>query len=86
VAFDAATGSVRWRFHTAAPVKMSPVIAAGNVYFGDGAGLLYAVDEKRGTLRRTHIFKAPFSCAPPVIVGRTLLYVNGSTVGAMVLE
>lgn len=86
VAFDAATGSVRWRFRTAAPVKMSPVIAGGNVYFGDGAGLLYAVDEKRGTLRRTHIFKAPFSCAPPVIVGRTLLYVNGSTVGAMAIE
>lgn len=86
VAFDAARGSVRWRFHTVAPVKMSPVVTAGKVYFGDVAGLLYEVDEKRGTLLRTHIFKAPFSCAPPVIVGHTLLFVNGSTVGAMAIE
>jgi outer membrane protein assembly factor BamB len=86
VAFDAATGSVRWRFHTAGPVKMSPVVDRGTVYFGDGAGLLYEVDEKRGSLRRTHIFKEPFSCAPPVIVGHTLLYVDGSTVGAMIVE
>lgn len=83
IAFDAVGGSIRWRFRTTGPVKMSPIVYDGRVFFGDVAGVLYELDERRGWLRRARIFHSPFSCAAPIIVGHTLFLVNGSTVSAM---
>jgi len=83
IAFDPVNGSIRWRFQAISPVKMSPVVYNGKVFFGDVAGALYEVDEKRGSLLRTRLYPSPFSCAPPIIVDRTLFLVDGSTVNAI---
>lgn len=81
-AFDAETGARRWSVRTQAPVKMSPVIANGRVFFGDGAGLLYQVDARTGRLVHVDLFDEPFATAPPVLVGRALLLVAGTHVYA----
>ena len=82
VAFDAATGAQRWMFRTAGPVKMSVVVESNKVFFGDVAGLFYSLDERSGRLLRTRIFKQPFAVSPPVIAGRVIFVVNGTTVNA----
>jgi outer membrane protein assembly factor BamB len=82
LAFEARSGRVRWRLRTAGPVKMSPIVKDGVLYVGDTAGLLYRIDAARGTILRTKMFDEPFTTSPPVIVGRTLLIVNGSSVYA----
>lgn len=83
VAFDAATGRIKWSFHTVAPSKMSPVVNAHRVYIGDTAGILYALDEASGRLVSARPFRAPFSTAPPVLVGSTLIVVSGTKVYAL---
>jgi outer membrane protein assembly factor BamB len=37
-------GGVRWRVATEGPVRSSPAVAGGRVYFGSGDGRVYAVD------------------------------------------
>ncbi len=80
LAFDAKTGTVRWRVRTQGPVKMSPVIVDGSVYFGDTSGVFYKLRERDGTLQATRIFDKPFATSPPVLVGHTIVCANGSTV------
>ena len=85
IAFDDASGRIRWRFHTAGPVKMSPVVANGRLYAGDTAGMLYTLDANTGALIEIREFKKPFTTSPPVIAGNKLLIANGTTVDALPL-
>jgi PQQ-dependent dehydrogenase (methanol/ethanol family) len=53
-ALDAATGKVRWRFHTTAPVIGAITPTAGGITFaGDASGALYVFRTADGTLLRT---------------------------------
>lgn len=79
-------GKVRWRFHTVAPVKMSPIIAQGRLYVGDVSGLLYVLDSRRGTLLSVRVFDHPFTTSPPIMVGQSLLIANGTLLYAIRLH
>lgn len=83
IAFKADTGRVLWSLTTSAPVKMSAVIDRGIVTFGDTAGVLYSVDAATGAIKNVHLYNGPFSTAPPVITGHTILFVNGTSVYAL---
>jgi outer membrane protein assembly factor BamB len=85
VALAGSNGKLLWRFATAAPSKMSPVIVGGHVYIGDTAGILYVLDSYTGKPLRTFLFRSPFATSPPVVVGRTMLLVNDSYVYAFPL-
>jgi outer membrane protein assembly factor BamB len=82
-AFDLHGGRRRWSIGTKAAVKMSAVAVAGRVYFGDTGGTFYSVAESDGTTLARQSFAAPFTCSPPVIVGRTLYVANGNFVYAL---
>jgi outer membrane protein assembly factor BamB len=86
IAFDGNTGKIRWRFHTAGPTKMSPVIANGRLYIGDTAGMLYTLDTRNGQLLEIREFKKPFSVSPPIVAGNKLLIANGTSVHAIPLS
>jgi outer membrane protein assembly factor BamB len=85
-AFVAHTGQLLWSLHTKAPVKMSAIESHGTLYFGDVGGTLYAVDAATGHVLAEHSFPNPFSCSPPVIVGRTLFIANGGEIHALPLD
>ena len=85
LAFDAANGALRWRFRSNGAIKMSPVVAGGHLFVGDAAGLLYTLDARTGKLLAVKMFAYPFATAPPVLVGKTLLLVNGRYVFALPL-
>ncbi len=85
VAFNATNGTIRWQFHTTAPVKMSPVVQNGLLYAGDTAGVLYAIGAATGQLVNVKLYDEPFSTSPPVIVGNTMIVANGTTVYALAL-
>jgi len=50
-ALEAATGALRWKFHTADVVHSSPAIAGDTLYIGSFDTWLYALDVERGTER-----------------------------------
>jgi outer membrane protein assembly factor BamB len=52
VAFDAATGAVRW-LRRLAPTESSPLVAGGLVYVGDWSGTEWALDARTGRTRWT---------------------------------
>ncbi len=83
IAFRARDGRIVWRLHTAAPVKMSPVIYRGKVYFGDTAGIFYVVDARTGSVRGVLENSKPFTSSPPLIVGKTLFIANASGLRAV---
>jgi len=39
---------VKWAFQTAGPVRSTPAVSGGAVYFGSGDGCLYAVEQQSG--------------------------------------
>ena len=47
-ALDAASGALRWKFHTGDVVHASPAIANGLVYIGSWDSYFYAIDAKTG--------------------------------------
>ncbi len=47
---DAASGQVRWKFVTDAPVRIAPTIADGRVFFGSDDGFAYCLDAESGEL------------------------------------
>jgi outer membrane protein assembly factor BamB len=59
-------GGLAWRFETAGPVRSSPVVADGVVYFGSADGHLYAVDAATGAQRWRYEAGAPVGGAPLV--------------------
>ncbi len=69
----ASTGAVRWRFHTNARVKMSPIISADKVYFGDVNGVFYVLRASDGRLVKKREFGRPFTTSSPLLLGSTLL-------------
>jgi outer membrane protein assembly factor BamB len=86
IAFDANTGKIRWRFRSAGPIKMSPVVANGKLYVGDTVGLLYTFDAQSGKLLELRDFKQPFTTSPPIVAGSKLLIAIGNTVNAFPLS
>jgi eukaryotic-like serine/threonine-protein kinase len=50
-ALDAASGTLRWKFHTGDVVHASPAIANGMVYIGSWDSYFYAIDAKSGQER-----------------------------------
>jgi len=50
-ALDAASGALRWKFHTSNVVHASPAIAAGTLYAGSWDGYFYALDAATGKQR-----------------------------------
>ncbi len=45
---DVESGETRWRFFTAAPVRLAPTVAAGKVYVGSDDGNVYCLDAETG--------------------------------------
>lgn len=86
VAFDARTGRVRWNLRTWADVKMSPIVHAGRVYFGDTGGILYDVNARNGRLLHTSSYLQPFSTSSPIIAGDTLFIADGDKIVATPLS
>lgn len=85
VAFDARSGTVRWKIHTDAAVKMSAVERDGRLYFGDTGHTLYEVDAKNGRIFARRSYPSFFSVSSPVIVGDTLYVANDDVVRAIPL-
>jgi len=85
-AFDSATGSIRWIIKTAAPVKMTALLAGGNLYFGDEAGDLYVVRAADGSVEQMLKFPYYFTCSPPIIAGNMLFIGNGRSIYALRLD
>jgi len=50
-AVDLQAGMQRWRFFADGPVRFSPLVHAGRVYFGADDGALYCLDAQTGTLQ-----------------------------------
>ena len=50
-ALDAASGALRWKFHTGDVVHASPAVANGLVYIGSWDSWFYAIDAKSGQER-----------------------------------
>jgi eukaryotic-like serine/threonine-protein kinase len=50
-ALDAATGALRWKFHTGNVVHASPAFANGTLYIGSWDSYFYALDAKSGQER-----------------------------------
>src|SRR5580704_4439500 len=50
-ALDAATGTLRWKYHTGNVVHASPAISDGTLYIGSWDSYFYALDAKSGALR-----------------------------------
>lgn len=45
---DAATGKTIWSFYTEGPIRLSPTLAHGNVYFGSDDGYVYCLSADNG--------------------------------------
>lgn len=86
VAFDSASGRIRWSLRTLAPVKMSPIVRAGTLFAGDTAGCFYSIDARDGSLRSLRTFDAPFSTSPPVLVNDMVVVSVGQTIRALPLR
>ena len=77
IAFDAATGKIRWRFDSVGPIKQSPVVRNHRLYVGDTSGLFYTLDAVDGHLIHGAAFDQAFSTAPPLLYGGTILVTAG---------
>jgi outer membrane protein assembly factor BamB len=65
-------GGLAWRFQTDGPVRSSPTLADGVVYFGSTDGRLYAVDAASGAERWRYEAGAPIGGAPLVTEGSVI--------------
>lgn len=65
-------GGVLWRVQTAGPVRSSPAVADGRVFFGSADGHVYAVDLKGKSLWRTDA-GAAVNSSPAVADGRVFV-------------
>jgi outer membrane protein assembly factor BamB len=50
-AIDTNTGEERWKFYADGPIRLAPIAAKGNVYFGSDDGCFYCLKADEGTLR-----------------------------------
>ena len=53
-AFNAATGTVKWKFSTGSDVWSSPDISGGVVYIGSNGGKVYALNAETGAVVWRH--------------------------------
>ena len=86
IAFDAASGRIRWTFKSLAPIKQSPIADGGRIYVGDATGILYVLNERSGAVITTRALNHGFSTSPPVLLGDTLFVANGTSVYAIRLN
>lgn len=86
IAFDGKTGTIRWRFTSAAPIKMSPVIVHGRLYVGDTGGILSVLDVRTGRLLSRRLFKKVFTVSPPVVVGDMMIVANDASVYSLPIK
>lgn len=68
-------GGLAWRFRTDGPVRSSPTVSAGAVYFGSTDGRLYAVDAETGSERWRYEAGAPVGGAP-LVTGTLVVFVD----------
>lgn len=78
------TPAVKWTFKTGGPVKSTPAIVAGNVYFGSEDGLVYAVRLSDGSKVWSHKADGPVVSSPLVFDGR--LYVGTAGTNLLALD
>lgn len=57
---------VAWKFQTGGPVRSSPVVVDGVVYFGSNDGYFYALDAATGTVKWRYNTGAPVLSSPTV--------------------
>ncbi|MCK4888218.1 MAG: PQQ-binding-like beta-propeller repeat protein [Planctomycetes bacterium] len=50
ICIDIETGNVKWKFITEGPIRISPTINRGKVYFGSDDGYVYCLDSQKGRL------------------------------------
>lgn len=60
-------GQVAWRFETEGPVRSTPVLSDGVVYFGSTDGHLYALDADDGSLTWTFRAGAAVASSPAIV-------------------
>jgi outer membrane protein assembly factor BamB len=83
LAFDAKNGAVLWQFRSLAPIKMSPLHHRNILYAGGNEGVFYSLNASTGKLLQLRTFRQPFSCAPPLLVGDTMLVATDRFVHAL---
>ena len=72
-AFDADTGTERWRFTPEGGARSAPAVHDGTVYVGDMAARCYALDAEDGTEQwRLDATPHPVATAPPTVVDGTV--------------
>jgi outer membrane protein assembly factor BamB len=90
LAFDAATGEERWRFHTEGPIRVGPVADPERVYAASEDGRLYALDHRgqllwkfrggpsdRKAIGHERVISARPMSARPVLADGKLFCVSG---------
>jgi outer membrane protein assembly factor BamB len=85
IAFDGRSGTVRWKIHTAAAVKMSAVERNGRLYFGDTGHTFYVLDARSGRMISRTQYPSYFTVSSPVIFSDTLYVANNDVVRAIQL-
>lgn len=76
-------GGLAWRFGTGGPVRSSPTVVGGVVYFGSSDGHVYAVDAATGALRWFHDAGAPVGGAPLVTDTRVVFVDRANRIHAV---
>ena len=76
-------GGLAWRFRTDGPVRSSPTVAGGVVYFGSTDGMLYAVDAATGSEVWRHDAGSPVGGAPLVTNERVVFTDRANRVHAV---
>jgi outer membrane protein assembly factor BamB len=87
-AFDAGTGRLRWRMHTAGPVKGSLAFSGGRLFIGNYAGQVLSLDARTGRIHWASGGHGRFYSSPAVAYGRVFIgslddgvYAFGATTG-----
>ena len=92
-ALDAATGTLRWRFHTEGAVTSTPAVDDRAAYVASRDGFLHAIDIRTGRERWRHRFGAAlgpddywdFHLSSPILVAGTL-YIGGGDGHVLALD
>lgn len=80
-ALDASNGKLLWRRRVDGLVQSASVYKDGVLYFGDGSGMLWALDAANGAVLGAKRLPDSFRVGSPIIVGKTLII--GSDTGCV---
>jgi outer membrane protein assembly factor BamB len=75
-------GGVRWRFRTDGPIRSTPAVAEGRIYFGSADGHVYAVDLQGHEVWKTDL-GAGINSSPAVADGRVILQTHKGEIVAL---